>query len=419
VLLDVPHAPLEQGDGVVHVSGWGERGGVNDASHPAGELPELVARFGAYPTSLNREAAGRPVLSRTQLRTLRRMAPVRAQVLLDLMSRHPWELVVAAFHEVHYAGHAFHIYTDPEPYRRLGHRPRLVRELEHALLRCYQDADRALGALLAAAPAGTHTAVFSGMGLRPATSGPLLIERALVALGYQVPALVSPGTRHRQVARAVALKAIPRPLARALKRRLLDGAAIDAQLERAAYESTDWPATSAWGEGEPGFGYVRFNVRGREPAGLVDAADVADLRERVTADLLALRSVDGDEPVVDAVVPIEEIVGPDPHPALPDLVVRLSTSTMALRARHPRAGVIDGGSDGYRLTEHDGDGWIVLHGPKVEPGSDAGNARVEDVAPTLVHLMDGSQSDAYEGRVLDELLVPTTTALPRSSAPRG
>ena len=62
MLLDVPHASLEQGDGVEHVSGWGERGGVNDASHPAGELPDLVAGLGPEWVGLRAVVALRQLL---------------------------------------------------------------------------------------------------------------------------------------------------------------------------------------------------------------------------------------------------------------------------------------------------------------------------------------------------------------------
>jgi predicted AlkP superfamily phosphohydrolase/phosphomutase len=268
LLLDM-HGGVPNGDeGVSAVFGWGHRGAPIYERHssPPDEFDRVVRRHGRYAQSLNREVAGRPLLERAYLRTLERMVERRRDVLEDLMSSRPWEVCGAVFYEAHYAGHVFHQYAKADAY------PEQVppaRGLGDALLRVYQAVDRAIGSLIAAAPDDTHIAVFSGMGLRPNTNGLTLLPRALEALGYTVPVPPSRGPRLREQVRRVALATVPRPVARTIRRRLMDPAALDRHLERLWLESTDWERTRAWAEAEQGSGFIKLNVAGREPAGIV------------------------------------------------------------------------------------------------------------------------------------------------------
>ena len=66
-------------------------------------------------------------------------------------------------------------------------------------------------------------------------------------------------------------------------------------------ESVDWTTTRAWAEGEPGWGYVRINVRGREPQGTVDPADYRALCDEIAGELMKLVNADTDEPAIDEV----------------------------------------------------------------------------------------------------------------------
>jgi predicted AlkP superfamily phosphohydrolase/phosphomutase len=406
VLLDVQGATANAGPGAVVVSGWGLRGAAphERESSPPGELGRVVGTYGPYAANLNREVSGRPLLERSQLRSLLRMTERRTEIMLDLMSRHPWDVCATIFYEAHWAGHAFHRYAERDDY--IEPVPR-GRGLGDALLRLYRGVDAGIGRLIDAAPEGTHVAVLSGMGLRPNTNGVTLLPRALEALGYTVPAAASPGSRGRELARRVALTVVPRPLARAVRRRFIDSEAIERHMEKLWLESTDWARTRAWSEAEQGTGYVRLNVVGREPAGIVQPGrEYDELCAQLAADLLELRLVGSDRPAVEQVVRRSEITTGGNEERVPDLFVRWSRTDVVRRAYHPRVGVVEDDGSDWQATEHDDDAWLVLAGPRVRSGASTKGARVEDVAPTALQLIGADVPAHMDGRPLAELIEP-------------
>lgn len=408
LLLDVHGAAGTTDPGITFVTGWGLRGAApheKDAL-PPGEVERVVDSHGAYAANLNREVGGRPLLERARLRTLERMATRRADVLADLMERHPWEVCGTIFFESHYAGHAFHQYAKRDAY--LEPVPR-GRGLDDAMLRVYRAVDASIGRLIDIAPPGTHVAVVSGMGMRPNTNGLTLLPRALEALGYTVPATASPAARRRERMRRVALAAVPRPLARAVRRRVLDPQALDRHAEQLWTESTDWSRTRAWAEAEQGSGWIRLNVEGREPAGIVRRGrEYDDLCAEIAADLLELREVRSGLPAIDEVIHRSELTSGPHEEALPDLLIKWSSDAVVRRAHHPRIGIVEDSGEDWQVSEHDDDGWLVLNGPLVRTGARAAEAYVEDLTPTLLHLMGGVVPDHVDGRVLTELLEPDT-----------
>jgi predicted AlkP superfamily phosphohydrolase/phosphomutase len=326
----------------------------------------------------------------------------RAQVVKTLLAEHPWEVCIAVFPEVHHAAHAFHQYAPGLGRIEAGPRGR---GLEDALRRSYRAADAALGELVDALPGDAAVAVFSGIGLRTNTNGVHALPALLTALGYHVPAAASGGTRRMELARRAALTVVPRALARRIRARLLSPAAIEAHLERVAAESTDWGRTRAWAEMEAGSAWVRVNVRGREPQGVVEpGAEYEELCDELTGELLACRDARTGEPAIARVERRDAVVSGPRAQAMPDLWVRFNRDVVVRALTHPRAGTLEDSSDGWRATEHNGNGWLTLRGPGVRAGADVVDGRAEDFAPTLMHLLGGAVPDDMEGRVLGELL---------------
>jgi len=402
ILLDVPWTAPTLDERMVHIHNWGQRGGVTSASWPAGLVDELNARHGRYARNMNREVTGRPLLARAQLRSVLAMTQRRTEVVKTLIAEHPWEVCIAVYPEVHHAAHAFHQYAPG--FGRLGPAPR-GRGLEDALRRCYRAADAALGELVQALPDDAALAVFSGIGLRTNTNGVHALPALLTALGYTVPAAASGGTRRVELARRAALTVVPRALARRVRARFVPPAAVEAHLERVAAESTDWSRTRAWGEMEAGSAWIRINVRGRDPQGVVDpGADYEALRDELIAELFACTDARTGEPAFARVERREDVVQGPRTEAMPDLWVRFNRDVVVRSLRHPRAGTFDESDEGWRATEHNGNAWLTLRGPGVRSGADLTAGRAEDLAPTLMHLLGAAVPEDMEGRVLDELL---------------
>ena len=403
VALDVPGAPLLAEDGSTMVVGWGQRSQPKPASWPPDLFDRVTSRHGRYARNRNRETHGRALLARAQLRALERMAATRARLLGDLMAGSEWDVCVACFPESHDGGHSFHLYAAPDEYPFSG--PRSW-GLDDGLLRIYRAIDRAIGELIAAAPPDTHVAVISCFGMRPNTNGVSVLPRVLEGLGHQAARPPSRASRRTEFARSVALTAVPRPLARRVRSWFLPADASDRHTEQMWIESTDWTRTRAWAEAEPGSGWIRLNVRGREPHGTVEpGAEYDELCAQIAADLLELRNADTGDPAVEAVLHRGEVTSGPNIDALPDLLVRWSRRAPLRRVEHPRIGVVE--EDGEsRVSEHDDDGFLVMAGPLVRRHDQVHDGRLEDVAPTLIHLMGGAVPADIDGRVLTDLLTP-------------
>jgi predicted AlkP superfamily phosphohydrolase/phosphomutase len=156
-------------------------------------------------------------------------------------------------------------------------------------------------------------------------------------------------------------------------------------VESLADVGVDWSETTAWGEG----GYysrVSLNVAGREPEGVVPAADFERVRAELAARLASIPGPNG-EPLETRVHTPEELYD-EVNGVPPDLLVFFDD--LAWRA----VGTV-GGSDGVYTSENDTgpdganhaqDGLLIMSGPGIEPGA-VESMDLLDVAPTVLELL--------------------------------
>jgi len=381
VLVDIPYTtPVEDG-GVTELIGWGQRGATRQTSWPPDLIEAVWRRHGRYPSWTHVHFHRRASAQRRLLPTLERMARVRTRIVEELLREHPWALCIACYSEPHDGGHEFHRYLDSSGW---GYGRRRARGMEDGLLRLYRCVDTAVGKLIEAAGDGTNVLVFSGMGMRECTSGERLLKRVLVGLGYQVPAPRRPaGLRP-----LVALRArLPWSIRHLLHLRLSQPSR-EALMERLWLESTDWSATRAYAEEEPGVGFVHLNVRGRDPDGTVEpGADYRALCDEITAELLSLREAESGAPAVAEVLHRDQLVSGPNAEALPDLVVRFAQQRLIAAVRHPRLGLVREDVRDTPYSEHTGEGFLVGAGPGIRAEADL-DADLEDLAPTMLALLE-------------------------------
>ncbi|HEX6504188.1 MAG TPA: alkaline phosphatase family protein [Terriglobales bacterium] len=164
----------------------------------------------------------------------------------------------------------------------------------------------------------------------------------------------------------------------------------------------DWSRTRAWGEGGY-YGRVFLNVAGREPQGIIPAADYERTRRRLKHELEDLSDLEG-RPMGTRAVLSDEVyrqtrnIAPDLSVFFGDLYWRASGSVGAgqIHTLHN-----DTGPDG---ANHNWDGIFVS-----AEGRDLGNNRLDkslaglsllDVAPTLMHSYGMASLSGMQGRVI-------------------
>ena len=166
----------------------------------------------------------------------------------------------------------------------------------------------------------------------------------------------------------------------------------------------DWSRTRAYAQGN--FGQIFLNVKGRQPQGCVDPADVRPLLDDLKAGLLTIPHPETGAPLVERVYERDELYeGPRTHLA-PDLTVVLGDwryRTIGLHDFTTNRLI----SPAFGPTgDHRMEGVLIASGPPFRPGAVPDRATLLDIAPTILHLLGVPAPDDLDGRVLTEILDP-------------
>jgi len=220
--------------------------GATDWTYPPSLAHEIEGRYGHYRFDVTFRASER----RQLYRDIVQMTQQRWAIAEDLYQREPWD--VFAIHEigVDRLHHAYTKYFDPSHQAFVPGNP-----FEHVVEEYYGIVDECIGRLLATAPEDAVVVIVSDHGSMP-MAGCFCINSWLAERGY------------------LKFRTVP--------------------TEPTPFEKcdVDWATTTVWGAG--GY-YARlfFNVRGRDPQGTVDPADVPALRARLLGQLGELKGPDG------------------------------------------------------------------------------------------------------------------------------
>jgi len=178
-----------------------------------------------------------------------------------------------------------------------------------------------------------------------------------------------------------------------------------------------WGKTTAYSEELNYYPAFWFNLRGREPEGIVDAADLPHLTRKLTDELMSLRDPFDDGPVVEAVYSRAELFrGPFAAQA-PDLVAELRrpngytyAAASSRGGREPAcmrllAEVERSGSRGTVMSGcHDPIGMCVASGPRIVAGR-YGRGELRDAGATVLALHGLRCAPGADGRPWTDMLV--------------
>jgi phosphoglucosamine mutase len=331
--------------------------GASDWIQPP-ELKDEVLRLcrGRYPFDVVFRAEERETL----FDEIVEMTETRFDLALELYGREPWD--VFAVHEIgpDRFHHAYWKYFDAAHPRHEPGNP-----FEMSAHTYYRLLDAKIGKLVDAADERTAVVIASDHGSMPMT-GCFCINEWLWQKGYLV--LRSP-------------PAGPVPLERA---------------------DVDWARTRVWGAG--GY-YARlfFNVRGRDPQGLLGPEELKTTRDRLLTDLQRLPGPDGrplPTQVLDPKETYREVRG-DP----PDLMVYFDD----LKWRS--AGTLGHGR--FHLAENDTGpddavhGWegiFVVADPDRPARGRVATESILDVTPTLLEMLGAERPSHLQGRPMEAYL---------------
>lgn len=441
-IFDMPQAPLSQDVNGLQVLGWGAHSPQTPShSLPEDALTEITERHGRH-AAFGHDHAN--IYHQSHIERLKNQLlegiQTRSSIIQDLLESQDWDFLLTMFGETHSGGHCLWHLNDPNhpAHRRQGP------EGTNYLLEVYQAADQAIGEIMEAAPEDASIVIFSAHGMQ-ANNLDLTSTFFLAELMYrwslpgkvgfssqpmnQPPEKLSPWRLNQRAYRDLwAQKSDPNPLTRWMRSvtptkahriyaSLLEKFGLHRQGDFVSpYQlqneggAFDWQPASwyapAWHKMKafalPSFseGYVRINLKGREPNGLVDVEEYDAVCDEIITQLRALRNTKTGNSIVREVIRTrtKETLTATGLPDA-DLIVMWNESELSDCVESDTHGRM-GPAPFQRSGSHSDRGFLFIQSPQVKPGSDLSDGHALDLAPTLLALMDAPQPEHLEGRSL-------------------
>lgn len=403
VIADVPEVPLVSKQAGAEIVNWAvHRGYVSRApahqpsTEPAILLEEITRKFGP-PQSIienpNADARQNQQMRRDLLARVER----KGALCRYLIEREQPDLVVCCFGESHTAGHQFWKYCA----EGLTAAPQNESEFAQAICEVYQAIDQQVGLLLSQMPASANVFVLSSIGLTDHYPTGELMEAFCYRLGYSAPP-PSKAAPLRPI--ALARRMLPESLRIALSRNF-SRETRERLFSEQFRSSIDWQKTTAFAIPSIYTGFLRVNLRGREPQGIVELSDYESVLQRLEEDLHQLIDPQTEQPAIERVIRVGELYGCNPPEVLPDLIVFWKSCARFLeRVIHPKAGLTQKKPEFFRESEHTDRGFFAAAGPAIQKQGKIADIDVLDLAPTFLELLDQPKGKLMTGKVIKDLL---------------
>jgi predicted AlkP superfamily phosphohydrolase/phosphomutase len=246
-------------------------------SSPASFAGDLFERVGYYRTLGWAEATwplneGR-MDEQTFMEDLYRAFDDRAQVILNRIDAHDWDMLVGVIESTDRVQHMMWRLIDP---RHPMHDAALAAKFGDSILRVYRRADDFVGEVLSRLDPGTPVLIVSDHGFHSWRKA-VNLNTWLVQQGYMVLHGQQPGDKKLDD--------------------LFGGGEF--------WENVDWSRTRAYAMG---IGQIYFNLRGREAKGIVSpGAEAKQLADELSARLLTMRDPDDGSAIIRAVYKRDDI----------------------------------------------------------------------------------------------------------------
>ncbi|MEB3341992.1 alkaline phosphatase family protein [Okeania sp.] len=438
--FDLPKSTLSPEVNGIQVLAWGAHSpGTPSHSLPANILPEINHRYGKHPALHKDHGDWWDGAYLTRLReALKAGISKRIDICRDLLHQEKWDLFLTVFGEPHSAGHDFWFLSQPD-HPLYQYRPKNLFD-QDPLLEVFEATDHAVGEILAAAPENAYFMVFSVHGSDNNTtdvSSMFLLGEFLYRFNFPGKAMIAPGkvggpvpspvlkTKRKTWAGEIwQRKYDPNPI-RGLLREYTPskfhdyidkffGVAQNPDLasaqqlqkesdpfywEPVSWYKPFWPKMKAFALPSFSEGYIRINLEGREPQGIVSVIEYDALCEELTEELYALKNPRNGLSVVKKVMRTRQ--SPQQRdPKLPgaDLVIEWDDKPTDV-IDSPKYGRI--GPVPYRRTgSHRSRGFVMVQGNGITPGSILPEGNVIDLPPTILQLMDAPISRRFDGKSL-------------------
>ena len=413
LVFDVPETFPEPGFRGQAIFEWGTWAWYGEqTAQPQGLIAELRSHCGPYPLGIEalRLGLGRPRSALLEERLPKSVAH-KLHALQWLIGRGNWDLVVASFCETHPASH----YLWPAGVADVAGADQ---DRFRALRAVYMAIDNAIGAIRAQLPGDSILMVVSGDGVRPNHAGWHLLPTVMERLGY-VNAGADAGGR---AARPASLLGIVKGLVPARARRMIaDNLPVGLRNKLGEHLQTsqiDWSRTRAFTLPTDLEGYIRINLRGREPEGIVEpGAEYEALCSDIQRRLESLVNPATGKPAVRKVWRCHDVFRGPRQEQLPDLVVSWNDEAPIESLAAAGMKTVAEVSPDPRTGTHSTSGFLLACGTGIPAGRESIGHLVQ-IAPTILRLLGVEGELDLDGQPID-FSAPTSGASSRHALAGG
>jgi predicted AlkP superfamily phosphohydrolase/phosphomutase len=363
-------------------------------------MTQLKSRFGSYPLGFEAKRLGARIPDASIMKQrLLRSVDYKKLTAEWLLQQNPWDLAIVGFCESHPAGH----YLWPAEIDTVS---QADTSKIKPLLEFYVALDRAIGALAHTLPSDTSLFIVSGDGVRPNRCAWYLLPAVLERLGYISPAGRSDNAQSVSPSLIGRVKRLVSPKMRRRIAQLLPWWLRDQIGAREQASSIDWSKTRAFTLPTDLEGCIRINLKGREPAGIVEpGAEYNDLCAEIRERLLELNNPDTGAPAVRQVWIRNQVFPGDRQEQLPDLMVSWNDEAPFTSLASAKIGRVDGESADLRPGTHSPRGFLLAVGDGISAGI-VSRGHLVDVAPTVMKLLRLNVPAHMDGIPLRQLVDP-------------
>src|ERR1043166_7860431 len=403
--------------------------------HPPELREELVKRLGGIQLDLRFLGAMSTDERRNQvIAEMKEMDEQWTKAALYLLENHPQDVMMFVFMSIDTVQHYFWHHMDKDHFI---HDPNLAPKFGDTVRNVYERLDFAAGQIIDRLPHDTTVFVVSDHGGGPVVDRTIFLNRYLAQLGllhYNEKAISGVRKLGKKILR-LGFSLLRSTLTSRQKSRLAELLPKIRQKSEMAYSSftsIDWSRTKAYcSEGLASPPSIWINLKGIKPQGIVDPAEYNTLIEFILEKLAELKDPRTGKPVIKRVYRRNEIFqGPFAHEgadlvldwwsedslfsAQPSFPEDTNKPALIIREHRPSEKSEWGGT--HRLY-----GIVIAGGPAFRSGAEIANARLIDIGPTILHLLDVPVPEDMDGKVLASAFQPDFLAAQpvRSGAASG
>jgi predicted AlkP superfamily phosphohydrolase/phosphomutase len=393
-VIDVPDVAAPQPQPGIQLSEWATHSPYFPPSaHPPAVLTEARRVFGRQ-MLVDEEPMSAEPEDRTIFRRLRDRVDKKIALCRRLLAEGEFDLIWIVFGECHTGGHQLWKYLPESQRARTG--PGTL-ELKDGLRDLYEATDRGIGEILRQAGDDANVFVISSVGMKSQYPAAGLGEAFCRQLGYQADP--PPSNARANGPMALLRRALPRSV-RDQASRLLPRTLQERWISDKFEFATDWDRTVAFCIPSYYTSFLRVNLQGREPRGIVTpGAEYEQVLDRIEQDLALLIDPVTAKPAVQYVARATDLFGGAPPETLPDLFVEWAEADHFMeRLEHPRTELRQTPCEFHRGSDHSRCGFVAAAGPGIAGRSNIGDISPLDLVPTFLRLLQATPGTDLAGR---------------------